>query len=615
MTLLDVALENARRGWYVFPCKPRGKAPAVAGGFTVATVDEAQIRDWWTRMPDANVGIATGPSNLCVVDIDHGLKDRGDLISWMWSTNVDTLIVRTGRRPEYGVQVYFANDNLRDPIKSIAWADLISSGDVRCGTGYVLAAGSIHPSGESYEVVNSAPTNGLPPVPKFVRSYKPAPITGKTGQANEAVHDDGVSQISDHRNVHMVSILGKARARGVDDDELETFAHETNERRMVPPLDEDELTRLISNACKWDVPEPEIEVILGGKTFDEATVNFGLDELEPTGPKDWRDKYHSFAEMDNVPPPRFLIDNFLLADSITGLAGPVAQRKSIISLNVAHALCTGEPLFGEFAVVKKPNRVLYLCPEMGLPSFTGRIRAIGLLPYVGKTLFCMTMNSEIADLNKLTDEELDGAVVILDTITRYVKGDENSSEHMREFARTCFDMKKRGGEDGALILLHHSQKGTKESGDLNLENAMRGSGELGAFITSCWATRLQDPDEPYTSESYLKNVKQRDFECEPFEATSDENFLMRLVHKAPGEKAVLKQRSRGNEANKDGMDGPALDWLRAHPDVSAIKAADMLGELGIKRGATWIRRKRADLKNENEGMMPTMGVSEKSNTP
>jgi hypothetical protein len=40
-----------------------------------ATTEEATIRQWWTRWPDANIGIATGAvSGLVVLDIDsrHG---------------------------------------------------------------------------------------------------------------------------------------------------------------------------------------------------------------------------------------------------------------------------------------------------------------------------------------------------------------------------------------------------------------------------------------------------------------------------------------------------------------------------------------------------------------
>ena len=138
------------------------------------------------------------------------------------------------------------------------------------------------------------------------------------------------------------------------------------------------------------------------------------------------------------PPVSFLIDGFLAMGSITALAAPVGQRKSLIALNVAHSLCTGEALFGRFTVHKETVRVVYLCPEMGISSFSDRLKRIGLMPFVGQTLFCRTMSAQgLLHLDELGDE-LDAAVVIIDTAVRYLKGDENSSEHMRAFAESIF---------------------------------------------------------------------------------------------------------------------------------------------------------------------------------
>ena len=89
-------------------------------------------------------------------------------------------------------------------------------------------------------------------------------------------------------------------------------------------------------------------------------------QAKPEPVKDWRTRYLTFERVRDAKPVEFLIEGFLALDSITALAAPVGQRKSLIALNVAHALCTGEPLFDYFKVVKRPSRVVYLCPEMGL---------------------------------------------------------------------------------------------------------------------------------------------------------------------------------------------------------------------------------------------------------
>lgn len=353
---------------------------------------------------------------------------------------------------------------------------------------------------------------------------------------------------------------------------------------------------------EWKDFRAEVQGRFPDRTFSfmeqtpTAAIGSATEHTEPSHPfesKDWRAHYHTFEEMESAPPTSFLINGFLPLDAITALAAPVGQRKSLAAANVAHALCTKEPLFDHFAVTQQPTRVLYLCPEMGLRSFTDRIRKLGLMPYVGKTLFCRTMSAEgTLSLDELTAEELAGAVVIIDTAVRYLKGDENSSEHMRQFAESIFRLMRDGAV--SVLILHHSAKGTKESSELTLENAMRGSGELGAFVSSCWATRLQNPDEPYQSPSYFTNVKQRDFESQPFEITSGPDCRLHIVE-PPNANVRLSSKGVGAPGNPDGREEEAMQVIRDNPTLSQQKIAVKLGEVGIKRSKTWVGNKRYEL--------------------
>jgi hypothetical protein len=76
------ALWYASKGLHVFPVQAGGKQPYPGThGCKDATTDQDQIRAWWTRWPDANIGIATGHL-VDVIDIDGppaGIKSWGRL--------------------------------------------------------------------------------------------------------------------------------------------------------------------------------------------------------------------------------------------------------------------------------------------------------------------------------------------------------------------------------------------------------------------------------------------------------------------------------------------------------------------------------------------------------
>ena len=111
------ALTYAQRyDWEVFPvCWPNdqgtcacgsnhtdakrvGKVPLVAHGLLDASVDPTEIYHWWTRWPEANIGMTTGRGSGVVVvdtDLDHGGTEKwADLLDI--NGPVHTLEVITG---------------------------------------------------------------------------------------------------------------------------------------------------------------------------------------------------------------------------------------------------------------------------------------------------------------------------------------------------------------------------------------------------------------------------------------------------------------------------------------------------------------------------------------
>jgi hypothetical protein len=324
------------------------------------------------------------------------------------------------------------------------------------------------------------------------------------------------------------------------------------------------------------------------------------DNLSPV-PVDWRTHYHSVDEHDNVGPPEFLIEGVLQRQAIMGIGAFVGQKKTLLALNLVWSLCSGEPLFGRFEVIRQPSRVLYLGPENGLISFASRTNKIGLRPYLGKTFFYTTMSMpEKLPLTGLTLDEISGAVIFIDTAVRYTEGSENDASQMKVFAELAFSLIRDGAE--CVVLLHHSPKAMTKANELTLENSFRGTGELTAFLSVALALRTQNMDDEYNSASLIRFVKQRDFEPTPasFEVqTSRETCRMTFVEGSHG--ALVRT------GDKDGKQQAADDVIRKHPSMSGAKLVLELEKAGIERKKSWVCKRKADLRKLDYDRMQISG--------
>jgi hypothetical protein len=612
---LDIALPLAERGFRVFPLIPKLKQPVkMSWGdhFDAATTEKEDLELWNKEVPNANVGISPD-ENFCFLETDDEAALRAEcseIPPQAWDT------ARVSARVNRCYYIFRQTMRTRKTGNMTATRENQDNlFEFKQHRVYVTGPGSIHPKTNAPYAVEWRTT--IPAMPDVLLNrlceLYGAPKATDTQPMSDAIKSE-LDKLDRFLAYYEVASngdwfsKGKSWYRPVECPWLNEHENDNQGTSTCLVFTEGEGYGFnCKHRCAgkgWKEFKAELEARFPNKpkfrfleTEQAPTVTIGPvpvtdAELAEAMAVDWREHYHTVEEFENAPPASFLIEGFLQLDGITALAAPVGQRKSLIALNVAHALCTGEPLFDNFKVSNPPTRVLYLCPEMGIRSFADRLKKIELLPYVGKTLFVRTMSAEgKLELDELTPDELKGAAVIIDTAVRYLKGDENSSEHMRVFAEDIFRIMRDGAV--SVLLLHHSAKGTKESAELSLENAMRGSGELGAFVSSCWATRLQDPGNPYESASFVVNVKQRDFESNAFEITSGRDCRLHMVDN-PG-KATLATNKPGAKADKDGREADALKVIMENPDTSVRGILLLLKDLGIKRSKTWVGDKRYEL--------------------
>ena len=135
--LLKAALFYVNHGLSVLPLKVGGKEPdadLVPHGWVNATTDEAAIRSWWKRKPNANIGIAAGKSNLVVIDIDvkDGKDGRGAIADKDMGGAVHVLTPSGGHHYYYKVP---SGESFQSGANLYGFDGL----DIRASGGYIVA--------------------------------------------------------------------------------------------------------------------------------------------------------------------------------------------------------------------------------------------------------------------------------------------------------------------------------------------------------------------------------------------------------------------------------------------------------------------------------------------
>ncbi|TCO33026.1 bifunctional DNA primase/polymerase-like protein [Kribbella steppae] len=227
---------HAARGLAVFPLAPGGKVPAVEDWPHVATTDPNQITQWWSEAP-YNIGIATGPSGLLVIDLDRprtpDQTPPANVHGPTWGRDaLDELAAEAGERlprtwsvstSSGGQHLYFrqpADVELGNSAGRLGWKI-----DTRGHGGYVVAAGSVI-RGQRYraDVIRRPAalpewiTTALTPPPPAITDHTPRQASAAYGLAALSSHlEKLLASTEGHRNDDLnwaAYALGQVAARG-----------------------------------------------------------------------------------------------------------------------------------------------------------------------------------------------------------------------------------------------------------------------------------------------------------------------------------------------------------------------------------------------------------------
>ena len=239
--LLTAALDYHQLGMSIIPVRPKDKKPLIPWQeFQSRRAEESEIREWWQKTPDANIGMVCGKiSGRSVIDIDtaEGGEALDEMVPDSWLTQMAT----TPR----GGKHHHCED--ADGVGNNAGA--IPGVDFRGEGGFVVMPPSIGPNGNTYRWVDGYGPGqiALAPVPQRYLDF----IYACTNKANTVPNPQCAANLfqqgrRDEDLFHLVNYLAKGGMPEQEIREVSVFIA----KFCNPPFSEKEANIKVDSALK-----------------------------------------------------------------------------------------------------------------------------------------------------------------------------------------------------------------------------------------------------------------------------------------------------------------------------------------------------------------------------
>jgi hypothetical protein len=486
----SIALPLAHRGWEVAPCYPNDKqvhTKLVPSPLTMKSKDPAQIRAWGAAEPFANVCVYAEQKSggLLFLDKDGAVSLRAKYEAETGKQFPKTLLVRSsvisdgnGGTITKGHWYFLQSPRtiaLNGNIPEAKTGGLFS---LRIHNQYVASIGSIHPgTGLPYAIAEDHPVQTMPDdlldwlLKQIVEEKKPA------------VSAVGERRLVKHGQMHgaYVAEAGRLWNRGYESDDVVEMTTRWMVANGEAPVDEDKVRK---EALKVT------QLYKRGEATESAALVLNQTAAASVADvSNWREQFRSVGEMDDGPIVEVI--HGVLQEGICFLGASPSDGKTLVSLALAKAICTGEPLFGlsQFSVTE-PRTVIYLIPESRDRAFRKRCEAFRIPN--DKTKF-MARTVSLGPTLQLEDPILLQAVketkgvVFLDTAVRFMKGaDENSAAQNRLLVNDVINLLANGAV--CVVLAHHATKASPNE-PMTMENMLRGTSDFAAMCDQIYGIR------------------------------------------------------------------------------------------------------------------------------
>lgn len=625
---LDYALAYAKAGWYIGPVRKGEKNPGsiLGAGWNGQTSRDPQQIAAWFAGTDHGIFLHVGRSGAVVLDVDDPEKLPDWMRTMLDGAPYQQTRRGADGRGHYifavppGVEGY-TNGKAR-------LGDDAGWGDIRGSNGVIIVEPSEHPSpdGEYRWGHLNGHRTAVGVVPEGLRSvltevgavgYGP---TATRDEAKEWLASKGVSEAEapGYSDATIKTIVGKMnsgieRGEGRHDNLIRTLAWGID-LIAVEYIDADkflpQVKGIFEEACReglggpvrepgdefvdalaWAVGQakaknaqeldairdneaPNREKYAGSGDTDTFLGDVAAGTAVRTANPD--DLFLDFEKIATAPlvQPKELVPGLVWEPDQTLISSPSGLGKSMLAMDIAIQLALGGELFGGAV---EPLRVLYIDGENSRNTIARRVHAFGITTAAkGRALQERLKYTTTFDLPSLDTAEGGEAlvrlaqkhevdIVVLDTLTHYVHGEENSNDTWKEFGRTTVSRLRTA--DIAAIYLDHTGK-----------DVSRGSRGASAKVKDMDNAYVLSPHPDDPEVMVLKTTKARNSEDGP------QDRALRRVRDQPlrhewvkGTVSRSEAKAREAERKLDALTEQAkaqgLHRVKVNPRTGAVEAA------------------------------------------
>lgn len=456
------------------------------------TYNSLDLLDWVKK--GNNYGVIGGYGNLIILDFDNQqIQDR--VVPLLPKTF--TVQTGTGKMHKY----FHCDDPKSFKVMDSSKNTLV---DVQ-GTGkQVVGAGSLHPNGKRYVVIDKSPiavikikqlqilfADYLKPKDQYKEEYAADDLT------KEIKSRIGIKELMDNygydtsKNPTMCK-LGHGSKGG------KCFSW-SESKNLWNCFHCDEGGDVFSFIQKHDSSD---FVAAKDKLMSKVNLNPNKDVIVVD--KEEEVKIIEFIDyktlMDMKDERKFLIDNFLPERSVIMFVSPPEQYKSLIASQMSLCIATGNE-FLDFKVQKAP--VLLCDMENGFIELRRRLNMLKKGLEIDEDKLPIYFTESSIDLkHKPYRQELFNFVeskkiklVIFDTLSRFASIDQNSANDVNELYIKVFKPLKQMGV--SVLFLHHTQKNSWE---------YRGSGDFLGNVDVAYTIKKKDR---HGTKFEIQNTKNR----------------------------------------------------------------------------------------------------------